>query len=73
MKAPVWNTDPGQRWEKGYDHHPESVSLLKEIDELDWEYLKGHFDFKSGGDGDIGETLMYLMDMIFERREQRKT
>ena len=69
----VWNLDPGKRWEQGVPHHPESLALMKEINELDWQYLKGHFDFKTGGDGDNGETLMYLLDMIFERRDERKT
>lgn len=68
-KAPTWDTDPGVRWEQGYDHHPASIQLHKELDELDWKHLKGYFDFKSGGDGDNGETLMFLLDMIFERRD----
>jgi len=69
MAARNWDLDPGKRWEQGVPHHPESVRLIKEIDELDWKYLKGYFDFKIGGDGDNGETLMFLLDMIFERRE----
>jgi len=64
--------DPGTRWEKGTPHHPESIRLYQELELLDFEVCGDYFCFKSGGDGDNGETLMYLMDMIFERRDTKQ-
>lgn len=61
--------DVNKRWEKGVAHHPKSKALIERISELDWELLNGYFDFKYGGDGDNGETLMYLMDIIFEEQD----
>jgi hypothetical protein len=58
-----------QRWEDGEDHHPESVELYKKLEKLDME--NGDvFGFKSGGDGDNGEHLMYLLDIVFEERDE---
>lgn len=59
--------NPTQRWEEGIEHHPESVRLYKELAQLDFENGDA-FWFQSGGDGDNGEHLMYLLDMIFEGR-----
>jgi hypothetical protein len=65
-KTPKVEYDINKRWEKGTPHHPKSLKLMKRVNELDWELLKGSFDFKTGGDGDSGETLMYLLDIYFE-------
>jgi hypothetical protein len=64
-----WNLDPGKRWEQGIPHHLESVKLLKEVMEIDMEYCNLSLDFRTGGDGDLGEMLAYVLDMIFERRD----
>ena len=56
----------GERWEKGIPHDPRSVALYKSIEALDFEQ-GDYFGFKSGGDGDNGEHLMYLLDMHFAR------
>lgn len=63
-----WERDPNFRWENGISHHPDSIKLFKELSELDFKYCNDYFCWKSGGDGDNGETLMYLLDMLFERR-----
>lgn len=57
------------RWEQGVPHHPKSVDLYKKIAELDFLFLSDFFRFKSGGDGDSGEFLMYLMDIAFEEQD----
>ena len=56
---------PDERWEKGIPHHDQSEALV--------EYMKGiasHDEYDmllaSGGDGDPGEILMFLMDGWFE-------
>lgn len=54
------------RWEDGIDHHPMSVRLMKFLSEHDFKDYGMCFDWKTGGDGDNGETLMYQMDAFFE-------
>ncbi len=58
-----------KRWEEGVDHHPESIELYKRIAHLDFKHNSDSFCWKSGGDGDNGESLMYLLDIIFEEND----
>lgn len=58
-----------ERWEAGIPHHKHSISLMEDLQKLDIENDLA-IDLKTGGDGDIGETLMYYLDEIFERREK---
>lgn len=60
-----------QRWERGIPHDPRSIALYKSIEKLDWEEGGDFFCFKSGGDGDNGEHLMYLLDMHFAREDRK--
>lgn len=60
-------TDITKRWEQGIDHHPKSVALFKALADIDSKYGGDYFCWKSGGDGDNGEHLMYEMDIYFER------
>lgn len=62
-------TDITKRWEEGIGHHPESVRLMEELGKIDFELCGDYFCWKWGGDGDNGETLMYELDIIFERRD----
>jgi len=62
-------TDINKRWENGIQHLPESEELYKAIEELDFKYGSDFFCFKSGGDGDNGEHLMYLLDIYFELKK----
>lgn len=73
MSKKKWSRTPEERWEKGVEHHPESERLFKELAELDFKYNDDYFCWKSGGDGDNGETLMFLLDMIFERRDAEQS
>ena len=59
---------PSARWESGDPHDPRSVEIFKHIEKLDFEENGDSFCFKSGGDGDNGETLMYLLDCWFENK-----
>lgn len=61
-------TDINKRWEKGIDHHPLSKKIYAAIAAIDSEHGGDHFCFKSGGDGDNGEHLMYLLDIHFEQQ-----
>ena len=54
------------RWEKGIPHDPRSIKIVESLAEIDWAVFDGHFDWKTGGDGDNGESLMYELDVYFE-------
>jgi hypothetical protein len=54
------------RWENGIDHHPMSMRLMDFLKEHDFHDYDDCFCWKSGGDGDNGETLMFQMDAFFE-------
>ena len=54
------------RWEDGVDHHPMSQRIVKFLEEHDFNDYNDSFCWKTGGDGDNGETLMYQMDAFFE-------
>jgi len=54
------------RWTEGTPHHPRSERLMEFLQEHDAEDYDMAFDWKTGGDGDNGETLMYQMDAFFE-------
>lgn len=64
-------TDQNVRWETGMGHHPKSKELMRHIIELDFCFMDDYFCWKSGGDGDNGEFLMYLMDMFFELQDAK--
>lgn len=69
QKTPGVEYDVNKRWESGTPHHPKSAELMKRMSDLDWELLDGGLDLKCGGDGDIGESIMYLMDIYFEEQD----
>ena len=54
------------RWSEGLSHHPFSEAVVKAINEIDDE-AGLYFDFKTGGDGDTGETLIFWLDEWIER------
>lgn len=60
---------PSERQERGLVHHPKSRELYDFISNMDFEYGNDSFCFKSGGDGDNGEFLMYYLDEYFESQE----
>ena len=64
-------TDQNVRWEGGVDHHSKSKELMKHISDLDCFCMDDYFYWKTGGDGDNGEFLMYLMDMFFELQDAK--
>ena len=55
-----------KRWEEGIPHHPQSRRLMAFLEAHDFADYADHFCWKSGGDGDNGETLMFQMDAFFE-------
>ncbi len=62
-------TNITKRWEQGMPHHRKSVDLFKKLAVIDFNHGGDYFRWKSGGDGDNGEHLMYELDIIFEAKE----
>ena len=60
-----------ERWEQGIDHDPRSEEIIRAMSKLDWELYDGVLDIKVGGDGDNGESMMYLLDVYFERLKKK--
>ena len=60
------------RWGDGIDHHPKSEELFLFLSELDFTVYGDFFHWKSGGDGDNGETLMYQLDAFFEAKDEEQ-
>lgn len=54
-----------ERLEAGIPHDPRSEILARSLAKID-EQNGNLFDFKFGGDGDNGESLMYLLDIYFQ-------
>ena len=48
------------------EHHPNSVRLMKFLEEIDFSEFNDFFCWKSGGDGDNGEILMHQLDAFFD-------
>jgi hypothetical protein len=57
------------RWEEGIPHHPKSLELMEHIKAVDFHQAGDYFCWKSGGDGDNGELLMFEMDSFFEKQD----
>lgn len=49
-----------RRWAADTPHHPEAVRDLDHHDEVDLRF---------GGDGDFGETLLYLLSEVLEKQD----
>ena len=52
------------RWSKGIDHEKGTVELVKLLSEIDQHHFGNYFDWRTGGDGDNGETLAYQLDEL---------
>ena len=61
-----------ERYAAGTPHDPRSIELYREIAEIDFEEGGDVFCFKSGGDGDNGEHLMYLLDVYFAKKDAQR-
>lgn len=65
---------PDDRWEQGLDHDERSEALYEFIAKYDRRFADDSLALSSGGDGDNGEALMYLLDEYFAAldSEQKK-
>ena len=65
--------DPkADRWSNGTEHHPDAYTLVQELAEIDYMYFGDSLCLKIGGDGDNGETLCYMLDVLFELHDHEK-
>lgn len=62
--------DIHRRWLHGMPHHPKSVAMFRSLQSIDFNHGDDFFCWKSGGDGDNGEHLMFEMDVYFELQDQ---
>lgn len=62
-----------RRWEDDVPHDLRSIEIYESISDLDFRLQNDSFCWKSGGDGDNGETLMYLLDEHFARKDESET
>ena len=60
------------RWSKGMPHHSMSLRIMAFLHEHDFADYADYFYWKSGGDGDNGETLMFELDAFFEMLDKEK-
>lgn len=65
-------TDVNKRWEQGTKHHPRSLDIMDALEDIDFNLCNDHFCWKTGGDGDNGEVLMYEMDIFFETLDKMR-
>lgn len=65
--------DIDKRWEQGTEHHPKAIALFKALERIDLAHGNDYFCWKSGGDGDNGEMLMYELDIYFECQDAGET
>ncbi len=61
--------DVNERWENGVAHHPKAEEIFALLSESDWVFCNDYFCWKSGGDGDNGETLMYSLSIMLELKD----
>jgi hypothetical protein len=69
IRATGVSTDVHKRWEQGVGHRNESMNMALMLAFADWQFLDGALDLRFGGDGDNGEVLAYLFDILFDARE----
>ena len=72
MSGSVALLSVGERWKRGVPHDHRSIAVYKSIAKIDFEQCSDSFCFKDGGDGDNGETLMYLLDVHFQQIDGAK-
>lgn len=64
--------DPEERWEEGVEHDPRTKEIFEFMQEYDSKFNSSSLELSSGGDGDMGEQLMYLMDEYFAAVDSEK-
>jgi len=65
-------TDINKRWEGGISHHPKAEEIFEMLSISDWVFGDDYFCWKSGGDGDNGEALMFSLSIYLEYLDRIK-
>ncbi len=65
--------DIEKRWETGIPHHPEAERIARLCAAIDCKFGGDSLGLKFGGDGDNGEALTYLLDVIFDAFDNDET
>ena len=63
---------PDDRWERGVPHDARSEEVYGFISDYDYRHNGDSLALNSGGDGDNGESLMYLLDEYFAAKDRMK-
>jgi hypothetical protein len=63
---------PDDRWEQGIDHDERSVEIFEFMAKYDSKFGGDSMELSSGGDGDNGESLMYLLDEYFAAKDAQR-
>ena len=71
MSKKVRKLSINDRWEQGIPHDQRSEALYKALAKIDHEENDDSMQFSCGGDGDNGESLMYLLDLYFEDEDNK--
>ena len=56
--------DLNAKWERGEERSDEAEQMARELADLDWLLYGNTLDFDFGGDGDSGEFLIDLIDVL---------
>lgn len=54
------------RWSNGIEHHKNVDNVVRDLAEIDFMFFGNYFDWRVGGDGDNGESLMYELDVLMD-------
>jgi len=65
--------DVNTRWEQGEEHDVRSLEIMDFLSAYDFKFCSDYFCWKTGGDGDNGETLMYELDEFFANKDRQET
>ena len=60
------------RWDNGIEHDSKSKLIFNFLQAYDRKFCDNYFDWKSGGDGDNGEFLMYQLDEFFKSNQYKE-
>jgi len=64
--------DLSARWERGQERSAEAENMAREIADLDWLLYGDSLGLDFGGDGDSGEFLIDLINILFELRKSEE-
>lgn len=61
--------DISKRWMEGRKHHSKTDAIVGLINDIDWKLGGDVLGLNFGGDGDNGEHLAYILDIIYDAED----